>query len=607
MAQNENIIDDINAFDECAPLVAGYSSANLANAAKALNSKDKAEAEKAQSMVPNKVKNLVKIIKKTVEKINANLKSKYPDMKPFSVENNVTYNAYGATGKVELIEAGNAQHLSFNIKKLTRLPGMEVTAIVTKAIVEAVAKENGKEHDNDFIKDLLDTKENEDDKKRAKAEGDAEKAKKVISGYLRNYLPALYSDDFEKFGAISDYVASIIVDGMDEAEIADILAPFFNMEASDISDLARDEVDKFLGKAHQARVSKLFAKAEDLLIDPENESVKVGYMQQAESLLGTDTSDPGYYDLAKKFETINGGEKCLTGPAVKEFCEYYVHNFLRANNVKDIEVTFEPKGALGSYYDLGGSKQKININLKKLQKIGSFTELAMTLSHELTHAVDSTKNKAAGRVNEDGTGLLNDIEEDISGSGATGKAKDLLVELKSFCYHINENERSARIGELSALIFMQKVGSKDPKIQQEIATSVAKYKKYQQKTIDMIQSLPVKIGEFEDRRKFLISTGELTEGSLANSMIVERITYLRDNGLTKDANGKEVPVSTLEEEESKLAADLIEKGDFEGLARLQEQQSQRKAQEDAAKKAQEDAAKKAAEGEQLEEGLQPGE
>ena len=111
----------------------------------------------------------------------------------------------------------------------------------------------------------------------------------------------------------------------------------------------------------------------------------------------------------------------------------------------------------------------------------------MTLSHELTHAVDSSLNKAAGKVNmEDGTGLLNDISEDISGSGATGKVKDLLVELKSFCYHINENERSARIGELSALIFMQKVGSKDPKIQQEIATSVAKYKRYQQKTIDMI-------------------------------------------------------------------------------------------------------------------------
>ena len=81
---------------------------------------------------------------------------------------------------------------------------------------------------------------------------------------------------------------------------------------------------------------------------------------------------------------------------------------------------------------------------------------------------------------EDGTGLLNDISEDISGSGAKGKAKELLVELKSYCYHINENERSARIGELSALIFMQKVGSKDPKIQQEIATSVKKYKKYQQ-------------------------------------------------------------------------------------------------------------------------------
>ena len=78
------------------------------------------------------------------------------------------------------------------------------------------------------------------------------------------------------------------------------------------------------------------------------------------------------WPVAERLQTghalaVNNGEKVLSGPAVEEFCRFYVHNFLHAHNVKDIEVTFNSRGALGSYIDYG-TKQAININLQKLKK-----------------------------------------------------------------------------------------------------------------------------------------------------------------------------------------------------------------------------------------------
>lgn len=533
MALNDNLFNIMNGYDSSEPLSAGYSNAHLGRIAKSLNSQNGQESEQASARTPQKVKSLIKLIKKIVGGLNAKLASKYPEMKPFSVENSVTYNALGATGRVELIEAGNTQHLSFNIKKLTRLSSMEVTAIITKSVVDAIAKQNGKENDNDFVEELLnaDQKDVAEDKKKAKESKDVELAKKIIAGYLRKYLPAVYADDFKKFDNISSYVAGMIVDEMGESDISKILTPFFDLDTLDISSIAIEKVDAFLGKTHQARYLKLTQKAEELAEDPEKGILAIGYEQQAQALLGTDTSDPSYYNLAKKFESLNSGEKVLTGPAVQEFCEYYVHNFLHAHNVKDIEVTFEQRGALGSYFDYGTS-QRININLQKLKKMGSYTELAMTLSHELTHAVDSSKNKFEGKANEeDGTGLLDNIDEDISGSGATGEALKTLKELKNLCYYINPNERHARIGELSALIFMQKVGSNDPKIQSEIQSSVSRYINYQQRTINAIQSLPAKLSEIKVTVEQLVSSGELSKSSRAYNLILERIDYLQQHGL----------------------------------------------------------------------------
>ncbi len=553
MASTEKLIDIMNNFDNSDPLVAGFSSANLANISKSLNSENKHEADAVKASVPNKVKSLVKIINKVVENVNANLKSKYPDMKPFRSNECVTYNAFGATGKIELIEAGNDNHLSFNIKKLSKLPALEVIALVTKSIVQVVAKDNQKEQDETFVQELLSEQTLSDDDSANK---NVNKAKQIIAEYLKNYLPTVYADDFKHFRAISEFVANQIVSEIGEQDIEKILSQFFDIAAFGIDDLATAKVDLFLGKSHSARMSKILGTAADFAVDPEKEILSISYEQQAQALIGGDVSDPNYGKLAQKFEATQSGEKCLTGSAVKEFCEFYVHNFLSAHNVKDIDVTFDNKGALGTFYDNGNS-HSININLQKLKKMGSFAELAMTLSHELTHAVDASRNKAEGKYNLDGSGLLNDISEDISGSGATGDAKALLVRLKRMCYHVNPNERHARMGELSALMFMQKMAGGNSALQEDMKKSVARYVKYQQKTIDMIQSLPSQLSEVQSEFERLVLDGSIKQNGRVYNMVQERILYLREQGLGKsveeEVRSQEIARRTLEQNQAEVA------------------------------------------------------
>ena len=120
------------------------------------------------------------------------------------------------------------------------------------------------------------------------------------------------------------------------------------------------------------------------------------------------------------------GEKCINGPAAKEVCEMIVHDFLSKRNVIDVKITYDNKGALGSFYE---QEHRININLEKLEKKGSFTELAMTLTHELTHAVDAVKTN----------GLQNDISEKFRHTSENAEVNNFMKELLGLSYKVNTN------------------------------------------------------------------------------------------------------------------------------------------------------------------------
>lgn len=534
MAEQEKLINIFSEYDNTEPLSAGFSADELESLSKAMHSGDTDKAKEAESKVPKRIKTFVRLLNKLTENINAKLASKgfsYKGLKPLSVNNSITYNSSDVTGKYEIIENGENKHISFNVKSLLKYSALELSTIVSKSLITLIAKQNGKDNDKDFVEELLNDKTSEsDNEKKLKQGQNIAKAREIIADYLKKFLPTVYADDFVAFDNISNYVANLIISDFDESQVEQVLGAFFDLETLGIDELATKEIDAILGKTHSSRVKYLTNRADQLAEDPEKEIIALGYEQQAQALLGGDSSDPNYLDLSKKFEQMNNGERCLSGSAVKEFCEYYVHNFLHSRNIKDIEVTFNPTGGLGTFHD-EAETPSININLQKLRKIGSYTELAMTLSHELTHASDSAKNKIDGKMNRDGTGLLNSFDIDIEGVGATGDTRKLLVDIKSYCYHIDPNERHGRIGELSALLFMQKVGSKDANIQREIQESVARYVKYQQKTIDMIKSLPQKIGEFKNRLTALVDQGKISAGSYIYNMAMDNINYLEKNGL----------------------------------------------------------------------------
>ncbi len=580
MAENVNLIKFMNEFDNSSPLGADFDEKKFEAISKKLESDNKEEQNEAVAEIPAKVKNLVKIVSKTVERLNATLGSKFPNMKQLDLEKSVTFNSSGATGKFEIVEAGNNQHISFNVKKLSMYPSLEVSAIVTKSVIDALAKQNNKENDKEFYNTIL-LYSQDGEHPKTKEEKDIIKAKNIIAGYLRNFLPAVYADEFERFVAISDYVAKQIIEELGEKDIEKILSPYFDLESLDIQGMAIDKVDAFLGDTHKARVRYLNKKAEDLILNPETEVLGISYLEQVESVLGTDTSDPNYSDLARKFETMNNGEKCLTGAAVKEFCLAYVHDFLSKRNVADIEVTFNNKGALGSFYD---DEHRININLEKLKKIGSYTELAMTLSHELTHTVDSTKSKLMGA-----DGLQNDISEKFKHKSENDDVNAFMKKLLKLSYKVNPNERSARLGEISALIFMTKVGSKDPSIQAEIKKSIASYKRYQKTTIETIQNMPATYVELEKELKELVNRGVLIDRSPLYKEIMERMDYISDFGLNVSVEDevKSIEIANLmlsgeqglEEIRRREQAEIVEKQQEQQRQMEQQKQIEEKMEE----------------------------
>ena len=563
MADNVNLIKYMNEFDNSAPIGASFDEKKFDAISKKLSSQDKNEKDEALAELPAKVKNLVKIVSKTVERLNATLGAKFPNMRQLDLEKSVTFNASGATGKFEIIEAGKEQHISFNVKKLSMYPSLEVSAIITKSVIDALAKQNNKENDKEFYNSIL-LYSQDGDHPKTKEEKDIIKAKNIIAGYLRNFLPAVYADEFERFVAISDYIAKQIIEELGENDIENILSPFFDLDTLDLQSMSIEKVDAFLGQTHKARVSGLSKRADEFLLDPEKEVIGLSYLDQISSILGTDTSDPNHSDIAKKFETMSNGEKCLTGAAVKEFCVSYVHDFLSSRNVVDMQVTFNNKGALGSFYE---SEFRININLQKLKKMGSYTELAMTLSHELTHAVDAVKTN----------GLQNDISEKFVHTSENEEVKDFMKDLLKLSYKVNPNERRARIGEISALMFMTRMAKNSPSIQEEIKVSIAKYKTYQDRTRRAFETVKNKLtttvigGEktfdFDGKIAKFISEGAIIEGSPLYKEIQERLKYLSDFGLNASVeqemksieivdlmlNGEQGLEEILRREEAKIA------------------------------------------------------
>jgi hypothetical protein len=503
-----------------------------------LKNKGKVDLEKMSTLKKlASLKVMLKKIEVDIEKNFGNIDINFSDNFTISSSGNVDI-------IVDDLNTEQTDHvLNLDLKELFAKPALEVYAKLKDKINSQVCKmkginqevkSNDLTHGNDSAEQLVNSTKN--------------RAIFILSAYLEEYLKKEYGSAFKNGDtyAIANLTAKEIVEEIEETgklngkdisleDLDTYLGGFFDKEL--IEQAASASVEEFLetfspDKISASRVSYFSAKAQ--LLEGESNVEEKNFRQLANSLIASNAN----YKNAVQSGFGQRSLKEMPIEQVKEMCEAYVSTFMKSQGLKPIPLSFNSTGSTGEFHS---GEYYINVNLNKVR---SQTDLYMTLSHEMTHAVDSVRNKLQGK-----SGLLNDISEDISGVNKNSAEGKVVKDLQRYCYLLNPNERNARKGELSALMFASEVNKKDgksPAMLAEIKSSVASYVRYQNKTINATKEVKQYLETFE-----IDSKGKLVKpegmSPRAEELIVERIKYLR--GLISN---KELNILDVSEEEQSI-------------------------------------------------------
>lgn len=539
---NIRLNDIFNGYDGADPVAESLNNEALEKLSKK-NASEK--GDKKPALPTTKKDGLIAIARKVEEAVNRDLPYDKKIRLDLTFTANMVNSSTESGKKGVFVQSKNNSGfvaMNINIKRISKLPAFEVYSIMYKSLYEHAM---GKSLENQDGLEISESKNVDDNNKKVK-KSSKEKAIDCLAAYLNKFLPKYFEDKFKRFDNISKLIATQIVNEMGEEDFEKILGAFFKFES--LNEKAERLVEEFLNISENSRYEHILGKATELLLDPSKEVSGLSYMQQYEELMSVSTQN-------KFKEAVNGKSKSLEN--FKSFCVSYANRFMASNNLDNIMVTFDAEGELGTFFDT--NPPRVNVNL---EKINSISELVMTLSHELTHAVDSCKNRVKGNYNREGGGLEDSISEDISDSGlkTNDPAYRLLRELKNYCYHVNPNERHARIGELSALKFVDSMASegsvmKGVDLNSQLAVSLQNYIRYQQRTSNMIAELSA--AKISSWRAQMSSFGKLPIS--AQKMISERIDYLENmlnSGLLIDAEKDSIEVARkmLEEQKQKQEA-----------------------------------------------------
>lgn len=277
---------------------------------------------------------------------------------------------------------------------------------------------------------------------------------------------------------------------------------------SQTRDAAIAELDMTNNKAREA-------------IENGQSQLAAGYMTQATSLAEAMTEND-----FKAF--VNG-----SGAELQESCKKYAYAALSLAGIQNpsfVRVSFDNVGELGTYYP---GENRVNINLDKIKEFNSPTEVAMTISHEITHAVDKVQ-----------TGLINNMGEDISpAENDSTQVYNFVEELQDICYQVNPNERHARINELEAIKFMVEKYDGNANLKRSIKGSAKNYISYQEMTVRTLKEVanPSYIQELENKYS-LLSSSRISPA--ATNLIKQRFNYFstlkRQNLLSTEPEEKSI-------------------------------------------------------------------
>ncbi len=255
-----------------------------------------------------------------------------------------------------------------------------------------------------------------------------------------------------------------------------------NVDENELSLVSQNLAKEFGGNGIKA--GDLFAdpNGKNLLAERYGKVVSQGHHAQATYLAGVISQDD--------FQAVRSNDI----NELKSFCIKFSKEFLANYNISPdaVEITFLNEGAEGSFKDKRDAGQAVNYNLRALQALNNPAEIVMAMAHELTHAVDCIDNKSKGLQNANGTGLRYNLVggsrkgiERFMGQGESQEVENFLQELEATCYKINPNERSARMGELVALEFMEKMQTDDT-MKKYMKQSIKSFQDYQKETNEAI-------------------------------------------------------------------------------------------------------------------------
>lgn len=515
-----NLYDLIDEFDSSEPILNGFSNNNLEN------------VSNNNSYVPSKIKTFNRILKKVETGLNNKLKRTNLSVSNFNFRNTFSADEISreATTKISYNknQSGKSSNvllnLNVNVKKLLNYPAMEVYAIVSALAYNSVlGGVDGKNLNNVKFTEGNESGKNdamlqtaEDITQARSEEVQLASAKFLIREYLRDFLPNYFGDTLNTdLDFISSMVADQLVSQMNEREIANVSSFFFKFDKLDRA--AAKEGKKYFasGNLFRYRTARVQENASKYTLD----GVDADYYKNAKALgsqqqfLALSSTFAGKNDKVK--QALAGGFD-NSNKKLAAFCQEYADSFMDSNKLKSIEIRFVNEGNCQFVDD--GKSHYININLSAPElEGGSITELVMTLSHELTHAVDASL----------GEGMTHSMDEDISNIDFP-EAENLINRLQSYCYQLDPNERHGRLGEISALKFLNSIYAGDSDMQEQIQNSVNKYSSYQMQTITAAENLPDEIAKFESRFEELKAKG-LSRGMRAYDLIEKRIKYLKED------------------------------------------------------------------------------
>lgn len=462
-----------NDYNESAPLKCTFDDKNDARKDTTIN--------KIKSNNNEKIASAKRIVALAAGLVNQKLQDADANIELINVTDTFSLNSQDAriSTKIKLNDQDKVVdvYVNFNARKMLNLPPQEFYSVVCALLYNSILAKSisdigglntlKKQSENGQSVDFLRPQYDDPNVVRKKGSNAVDtETIDTIKTYLSNFL-SQYMD--EKNSASYDDIAELVAEEMltTDRSAESILKSMF-----DVSKIKEFEDNSL----NEARNSRLVDNVE-LAMNEYDMLGALTYEQQAAELLSTRTKST--------FNAMKNSKEQVQNLA--NFCISFVDDFLRSNGLVNsgVMLTFNRTGTPGNFVKDNNGTRTINIDLSAVKSV---TDLVMTMSHEVTHCLDSFKPG-----NENGAnGLADSMEyDDIKSLGLKRGSKEskFLRKIHSYCYHLDPAERRARQGELAGLKFMQALAVNDPSLKEDISVNIKKFERYQNRVIKDVATL----------------------------------------------------------------------------------------------------------------------